>query len=357
MSINRLYLENFRIHKSFLFEGNQDIIFLEGANGAGKTSVLEAISFLSPGKGLRNVSFDDAIKFSTNSWTVFVSVENTNDGLVEIGMNCGESRRRIIKVDNKNVRSSSSLLNLIKIIWLTPSQDGLLAESKSLRRKFLDRLVYNFNPSHAEDVSRYEHTLRSRLRLLKDGDADPIWLTQLERVLAETSVKISAARLDAIERLNIHMNMEDNILISPEISLCCAIANNINSNSYSNILVGFERSRNLDAKVGKSLYGVHRADFIIKNSVKGISASKASTGELKVMLLSLILAQVESLNKVSGVRPVILLDDIFSHLDEKRSAALIEKLEVINAQVWVTGTNSPNFTSILKCKEYVKIKV
>jgi DNA replication and repair protein RecF len=347
-----------------LFEGNQDIIFLEGPNGAGKTSVLEAISFLAPGKGLRNVSFDDAIKSSTNSWTIFASVENANnfafaeaDSISEIGMSCGESHRRIIKVDNKNVRSSASLLEIVKIIWLTPSQDGLLAESKSLRRKFLDRLVYNFNPYHAEDVARYEYALRSRLKLLKDGNADSIWLTQLERVLAETAIKISAARLDAIERLNTHMNMNDNILICPEISLCCAIANNLNSNSYNQVLAEFERSRSLDAKVGKSLFGVHRADFIIKNSIKGISANKASTGELKVMLLSLILAQVESLNKASDIRPIILLDDIFSHLDEKRSLALIERLEAINAQVWITGTEAPKFFATLKCKKYVKIKV
>ncbi len=356
MVVRRLYLENFRIHKTFLFEGDYDLVCLEGPNGAGKTSVLEALSFFAPGKGLRNVAFDDAIRLSANSWTAFMRVERLSD-ITDVGMNYGKATRRTIKINDKPVRSSSALLQELRVIWITPSQDGLLAESKSLRRKFLDRLVYNFDASHAETIVKYERALRSRLKLLKTGNADKIWLAQLERVLAETSIKISASRQGAIARLNKHIDLDQAEFFAPKISLFCEIADDLSDASYAQILEGFERSRNLDARVGRSLYGVHRADFVINNSQKLTSASKSSTGELKVMLLNLVLSQIRSLNMIDEIKPILLLDDIFSHLDEKRIYSLIQELNKIDAQVWITGTNFSNLTELEKCKKYIKIPV
>lgn len=356
MAIKRLYLENFRIHETFLFEGEYDLILLEGPNGAGKTSVLEAISFLAPGKGLRNVSFDDAIRTNAASWTAFMHLEGEGEA-TEIGMSCGASHRRTIKIDDKLVRSSAALLEKLRVIWLTPSQDELLAESKSLRRKFLDRLAYNFNASHAEAIAKYEHALRSRLKLLKAGNADAIWLTQLERILAEESVRISASRLNAITRLKMNLNIEMDDFLAPQIALNCEIASNLNDASYGLVLEGLERARALDARVGRSLYGVHRADFVIGNPLRELSASKSSTGELKVMLLSLVLSQIKSLNEIDEVKPILLLDDIFSHLDKKRAAALIRELGKVGAQIWITGTNFADFNTIRECEKYIKILV
>jgi DNA replication and repair protein RecF len=356
MAVKRLYLENFRIHKSFLFEGDYDFVFIEGQNGTGKTSILEAISFFAPGKGLRNVKFNDAIKLSENAWTAFISIEN-NEDTTDIGMSCGLSSRRIIKVNDKLVRSSSALLEKLRVIWLTPSQDGLLAESKSLRRKFLDRLVYNFDISHAETMAKYEHALKSRLKLLKAGDPDEIWLTQLERALAEASIKIAASRLNTIARLNREVKDNRTEFFPPNISLLCEIAESLNSSSYEQILESFRRFRAVDAKVGRSLYGVHRADFIINNPIKHISAHKSSTGELKIMLISLILAQIKSLNEIDGIKPILLMDDIFSHLDQNKILSLIQELILIDAQIWITGTNFSNLSNIKICKKYVKVSL
>ncbi len=356
MTIKRLYLENFRAHKTFLYEGKFSFILLEGPNGAGKTSILEAISFLAPGKGLRNVNFNDAVRTNTSSWTAFAQLENEIEE-TSIGMSCGLLRRRTIKVDDKPIRSSAALLDKLRVIWMTPSQDELLAESKSLRRKFLDRLAYNFDANHAESIAIYEHTLRSRLKLLKGGESDDIWLTQLEKILAEKSLKISAARLDAIARLKLTLNTKAENFLAPEFHLKCDISNNLSNASFNEILKNLRLSRKLDARVGKSLYGVHRADFVVLNPLRALNANKSSTGELKAMLISIMLSQVRSLNQIDEIKPILLLDDIFAHLDKNRANALYEELNNIDAQIWISGTNFSEFTHNNKCEKYIKILV
>lgn len=359
MDVEHLFLKNFRIHKEFSFncnDHNYQFILLQGPNGIGKTSILEALSFLNPGKGLKNIGFEDAIKNDEECWTIFATLKSQSD-TTSVGMSCNNNGRRVIKINNKFVRSSIGLLNVIKIIWLTPAEDALLAESKSLRRKFLDRLTYNFDIDHASSINKYDYQLRSRLRLLKDGNYDEIWLQQIEKSLAELSFYISRSRLLSIDRLNKELQNANKGLLIPALELNCKIASNINDLGPNDIQHEFFKSRSLDARVGQSLYGIHRADFTIVNTAKSVNANKSSTGELKGMLINIILAQIRSLNKIDNIKPLFLLDDILSHFDSNKVHEILSELQQIDAQVWISGVNFDMLDPTIFCKNFIKISI
>ncbi len=353
--ISHLSLNDFRVHRQFVYGGDHDWILLEGPNGAGKTSIIEAISFLAPGRGLRNVAFADVIRKPQNQWSLFAELKQQD---ITIGMSC--AKRRIIKIDGKVARSSMQLLEHLRVMWLTPAEDGLLGASKAVRRKLLDRLTYNFFPQHVEVVLKYEYLLKSRLKLLKEKSSDDIWLHRLEIGLAEESVQILQNRQATIERLRKWMLHHHQDFITPKINMTCMVQNSLRilpsiAELQHHITKEFEKSRSLDAALGKSMYGVHRADFVIGNHSKDVMAQQSSTGELKMMLISLMVAQIHSLNQSEKISPIVLLDDIFSHIDPHYCQKLLEKLRSIRAQIWITGTQLDMIYPLLKNENFIKI--
>ncbi len=340
--ITKLLLHNFRIHSNYICDvGDAKWVLISGENGSGKTSLIEAISFIAPGKGLRSASFVDAIKLGENQWSSFLELVK-NDDVYEIGMSC--SKKRIIKIDGKFIRSSTSLLEHARVIWLTPSEDHIINGSKLIRRKMLDRLTYNFIPSHLEAILKYNHLLKSRMKLIRQNHCDEVWLGRIEALISETSILISSNRYAAITRLNQWLSLDHNDIVKPSIKIHCPTSDDIANihlaeEKMLEIASRLKKSRNLDASLGRSLYGVHRCDFNILNFNKNIAAYKSSTGELKMMLISIIIAQIHSLNHHNNIKPILLLDDIFAHIDDMYSCAIIRKLASIDAQIWVTGTD------------------
>lgn len=355
MKVKRLYLQNFRIHKSFSFDASSKFVFLEGENGSGKTSILEALSLLTPGKGLRNSNFDAITKHNTSEWALFAQIKD-DISYYDIGMQCNRNTRRSIRIDNKFVSSSSSLLEIIKVLWLTPAEDAILAQSKLLRRQLLDRLTYNFDYHHAQNITKYEYFLKSRIKLLKDKNFDQIWLSNLESNLAEFSLKISESRINTISRLKSELKLIANKNI-PILNVICPVANNLEHISVEDIQQEFYNHRGLDCKIGKSLYGIHRLDFAIESTFNNLSAEKSSTGELKIMLFNIMLAQIKSLNKVESIKPLFLLDDILSHFGKKNIYYLFQQLDNIDAQIWISGTDFSIIEKENLCKNFVKILI
>jgi DNA replication and repair protein RecF len=351
MAIKRIILENFRNHQSFVSDVDADVVFICGENGAGKTSILEAISFFAPGKGLRSVKYTDAINHNTDSWSAHIDIHDEDDELVSVGAKCSNtSRRRLIRVDGKNLNQASHLLNYLRVIWLTPQMDGLLAESKASRRKFLDRLTYNFFPEHAESVHKYELAMRSRMKILKSTtNWDDIWLSQLEKVMADESQNIHSRRVQTIEKIEPYINYTGFAI--PKLML-------IHDNqSIDEMMSALKAGRAVDAKIGKTLVGSHRADFKILNDTKQLDAAYSSTGEQKSMLISIIIAQAMVLNAIYGAKPVLLLDDILSHIDKDKCTKILSKFSEINGQIWVTGTHIDDMILSKLYKNYVKIDI
>lgn len=351
MAIKRIVLENFRNHQNFVSDVDADAVFICGENGAGKTSILEAISFFAPGKGLRSVKYTDAIKHNTDSWSAHIDVHHEEDDLVSVGARCSNtSRRRLIRVDGKNLNQSSHLLSYLRVIWLTPQMDGLLAESKASRRKFLDRLTYNFFPEHAESVHKYELAMRSRMKILKSTtNWDDIWLSQLEKVMAEESQHINQRRVETLQKIKPYIKYTGFAI--PKLILIH------DDQGVDETLLALKSGRVVDAKIGKTLFGSHRADFKILNDTKQLDAAYSSTGEQKSMLISIIIAQAMALNAIYGAKPILLLDDLLSHIDTDKCTKILSKFSEINGQLWVTGTHIDDMMLSKLYKNYVKIDI
>lgn len=346
MAVRRIVLENFRNHKTFISDIESDAVFISGQNGAGKTSILEAISFFAPGKGIRGVRYSEAIHNGSDAWSVHAELESAED-LIKVGGRCAlSSGRRNIRVDERNISSPSELLSLARIMWLTPQMDGVLADSKSIRRKFLDRLTYNFFPEHAESVQKYEFAMRSRLKILRTSkDWDDLWLSQLERVMIEESELISDRRMKTIQKIEPYITKAG--FATPKMELIYDGAS----------IDSLKSGRAIDAKIGRTLVGCHRADFKITNNLKGTDAAYSSTGEQKSMLISIVIGQVMALNAEYGLKPILLLDDILSHIDSKRCIEILSKISQINAQIWVTSTDIDDMMLSKIYKNYVKINI
>lgn len=344
--ISELHLNNFRIHENLACNSGSDIVLIEGPNGIGKTSILEAISFMAPGRGMKHVLACEAMRHGTDSWTVFCRMASSEIGIEYKG-------KRTIKIDGKVARSSSELLNLLRILWITPSEDAILSASKSVRRKFLDRLCYNFYPSHAENIISYEHLSKTRLQILKGDNPDKLWLDQVENNMVGYILKINEARRSCITRLSGFIAEYETGFITPAVDLICQTL----SDSAEKILSLLAANRHTDGLLGRAMYGPHRADFQISNAATNIAALYSSTGELKLMLLALMIGQVKTLNMQEGITPVLLLDDIFSHLDDHYSRVLASNLGSIDAQVWVTGTDMVRYFNNLEYKNFVKILI
>ncbi|GAB5387400.1 MAG: DNA replication/repair protein RecF [Alphaproteobacteria bacterium] len=358
IAVRSLRLTGFRNHAATRLTLEPAPVVLTGANGAGKTNLLEAVSLLAPGRGLRNARVTDPLPPKTELWGLAAEIDGPS-GLVEVGTgldpdSLAEKRRprRQIRIEGERNCSQTDLAEHMVQVWLTPQQDGLFTGSASSRRRWLDRVVFSFDPAHAGRVTRHDKLLRERAKLLKQGGADPHWLTSLEAQMAEAAVAIAAARLDIASRLARACHRQSGPFPAASIAVSGfaeeAIARGDSAVMVEDALQGhLTDARPRDAAAGGALVGAHRADLLVHWLANDRPAEACSTGEQKALLISLTLATARLLAAETGYAPVILLDEIAAHLDPDRRTALYDLLIATGAQFWLTGTEEALFQHLL----------
>lgn len=336
-AVARLSLTDFRNHRNALIEPGSGFVLLSGPNGAGKTNVLEAVSLLTPGRGLRQVPISEMARSDgPGGFAVAGRLDDNSD--IGTGATAATPDRRQVRI-NSAPASVNSLGERLAILWLTPAMDRLFTESAGGRRRFLDRLTLAIEPGHAHHAARYEAAMRSRNKLLGEQlDSDPDWLTALEAQMAEHGVAIGEARARTVTALTEamgHLGDDD----FPRASLALE---GWKGGDIESMLTG---NRSRDAAAGRTTEGPHRQDLVVTHVTKQQSAARSSTGEQKALLLGLVLAHAELVAERRGSPPILLLDEVAAHLDPGRRAALFARLEG-RGQVWMTATEASLFDAI-----------
>jgi len=354
-SISRINISNFRNYEAKSFSFSKQFVIITGANGSGKTNVLEAISLLSPGKGLRkanNCDFQN-INCPTSIWGV--SVDLTKDEMIYklgTGIITPTSNRRVMKINGESIKSRTEVKEYLSIIWLTPQMDKIFIESKSERRCYFDKMMTDLYPKLAIDFFEYDKAMRERTRILKDGIEDTIWLENLEKIMVNKGLIISAARIKFCQQLNEQIQSQDisgfpkgEINISGDFE--DLLKKNFDIEEASNILFKqYINNRSRDAVRGGASIGSHRADFSVIYLDKNMPASLCSTGEQKALLISIFLSFATELKHKESQAPIVLLDELIAHLDEDRKSSLFKELEILSSQVFMTGTNMEDFAGL-----------
>src|SRR5438874_2504228 len=358
VGMTRLLLTDFRNYRETRLTVGTAPVVLTGRNGAGKTNLLEAVSFLAPGRGLRGAKLAEIDRRprpgqdgATGGWAV-AAVVATRRGSLRIGTGhdprTGE--RRIVRIDGEPVRSQAALGECLGVLWLTPPMDRLFVEGPGARRRFLDRLVLGLDPAHAARVAAYEQAMRERARLLRDGPSDPAWLSALEDVMAQQGVAVAAGRRDAIERLDQVCAEAGGVFPRARLQLIGVVEDWLGRmhalEAEETFKAALAANRGADAAAGGAVLGPHRSDLAVTYADKGIAAENASTGEQKALLIAIVLAQAALQRASRGEPPVLLLDEVAAHLDEARRAALFEALTVLESQTWITGTDAALFAPL-----------
>jgi len=336
---------------------------LFGPNGAGKTNLLEALSFLAPGRGLRRARLGEIDRRrrtpegalgdpAGGAWAIHAQLEMPS-GALEIGTGRDASEageRRILLIDGESAKSQTALARHLGVVWLTPAMDRLFVEGGSARRRFLDRLVYCFDAEHAQRVSAYEQAMRERSRLLRDGPMDASWLSALEETMAATGIAIAAARRETVARLD--QASAEGIGPFPAARLALegeaeALLERLPAlDAEEEVRVRLGELRRHDAEAGVTLLGPHRSDLVVRHAGTGMPASEGSTGEQKALLISLVLAHARLQAALKGRAPLLLLDEVAAHLDPTRRGALFGEILRLGAQAWLTGTDAGLFEGL-----------
>jgi DNA replication and repair protein RecF len=351
--ITRLQLTHFRNYeKARLRDLPAGFVILTGPNGAGKTNVLEAISLLSPGRGLRGAKVTEVQQDkSDHPWAVAACVA-TDTQEVRLGTGRDSSRdKRIVRINGETVSAKARLGDHMACVWLTPQMDGLFTGSASERRRFFDRLVFALDPGHAGRISRYDNAMRQRAKLLAEGHDDDAWLSGLEAQMAETGAAIAAARHDVLQRLQTVIDSTDQQTRAhfprAAIHLSGFLETRINTMPALELEEAFHdqlaQARATDAERGGASEGTHRSDWHVIYAERDMPAEQCSTGEQKALLINIVLAHARLLAAERGAPPILLLDEVAAHLDENRRAALFEVLDAMQGQVWLTGTDPDLF--------------
>jgi len=334
--ITRLTLTDFRSYAAASVQPGPGFVVLTGENGAGKTNVLEAVSLLAPGRGLRGAALGEmARKDGPGGFAVSAVLGDTQIG---VGAAAGSPEKRIVRI-NGATGSANALGEWLAILWLTPAQDRLFADAPGERRRFLDRLVLALDPGHARQLTRYEAAMRQRNLLLAEAVPDRDWMAALESAMVEHGHAIGAARADAVAALTAR------IAAAPESAFARA-ALSLEGWITPDFAGDLARSRPRDAAAGRTLVGPHRQDLVVVHAAKAQPAAQSSTGEQKALLLGIVLAHAALVAERSGRAPVLLLDEVAAHLDPARRAALFDQLAAAGSQVWLTGTEMALFDAV-----------
>jgi len=344
LALHQLTLSHFRSHKRTTLETDGRPVAIFGANGAGKTNILEAISMLSPGRGLRAARVDEMARSPEHlGWKVNAELQSLGH-LHEIETAWQERGSRSVLIDSKTA-PQIALGRIARMVWLVPVMDRLWVEGAEGRRRFLDRMVMSFEPSHAEASLAYEKAMRERNRMLKDQIRDPAWYDAVEAQMARAGVVIHANRLTTLGLLDMAQAQAETAFPAADLDLVHAEGVTLPEEADA-LQAAFAESRARDMMAGRTLIGPHRADLDAIYRAKQISARKCSTGEQKALLVSLILANGRALAAEFGAPPILLLDEVAAHLDAERRAALYDEIIGLGAQAWMTGTGPELFADL-----------
>lgn len=352
--LTRLQLTDFRNWKSLCIDCDRRHVVLFGENGTGKTNILEAISFLSPGRGLRRAAYETVARAGgPGTWSVFARIEGFR-GQVSIGTGiqdgpAGIENQRRVRIDAAPARNSEDLMEHARIGWLFPAMDGLFAGPASERRRFLDRLVLAIDPGHGRRVTAFERSMRARNRLLGGPAPDPSWLGAIEAQMAEAGVAITIARLELLGLLEAAIRQgrdasslfpDASVELSPGIpGMADQAASDIEA-AYCELLA---EQRSADMAAGRTAAGPHRADLKVMHVAKEMEASRCSTGEQKALLVAIVLASARVQSEDRGVTPIVLLDEVAAHLDARHRSALFDAVAALDVQAWYAGTDRAVF--------------
>ena len=352
--ITRLRLTNFRSHAALDMVCSDGAVIITGANGLGKTNILEAVSMLAAGRGLRSASLEDLQKDRANGWTVLADIDGPT-GAVRAGVGFAEGDNgkagRQVRIDGENAKVDD-LARLVPQLWLTPAMDRLFVDGAAGRRKFLDRFAQSLDAGLSRHISAYEKAMRERNRLLQTPGTSfdtNSWLDGLEEEMALHGVAIAAARLVALDALAVGLAaIPEAAFPRAEVALEGALEAALRSQAALDVEDRFRlelrRARGLDASAGRTLSGPHRSDLQVVYAAKNMPAGDCSTGEQKALLVGLILAQAHSVAARTGDVPLLLLDEVAAHLDANRRDALADILAGLGGQSWITGTDAAAFS-------------
>lgn len=370
MWIERLVLTSFRNHGALTMALDARPIVLIGPNGAGKTNILESVSLLTPGQGLRRAPYTELAQVGGDgAWAVAARV-HTQAGPVEIGtgMPVGaapDRTARVVRIDGRDQSGSGALAGHVEMVWLTPAMDGLFTGPGSERRRFLDRLILSFDPGYRTRAGHFERAMRQRNRLLEDGVTEQARFEGLERVMAEAGVAMAAARAEAVARLN--ATIEARRTRAPhspfpwaDLTLQGKLENDLGHHAAVEVEDGYAAAlragRERDRAAGRALEGPHRSDLIVAHGPKRMAAHLSSTGEQKALLVGIVLAHAELVQqRHNAVAPILLLDEIAAHLDDARRAALYEEIVRLGSQAWMTGTDGTAFAAIVNDAQLITV--
>lgn len=364
-AITRLSLAYFRSHRALTIETDGRPVALYGPNGAGKTNIVEAVSMLSPGRGLRRAMAEELIRRpEAIGWKVSALLRRrggaaAGDMTTEVATTvAAPGQRRSVEIDGKTA-SQTALGALAPMVWLTPAMDRLWMEGAAERRRFLDRAALTFAPDHGDHALAYEKAMRERNRLLKEGGADPGWLTALEAQMARAGARLAQRRAETADRLTRAQARAATVFPRADIAVegpaearfAAALTagrapDDEAAAAEAALAEGFAAGRAADERAGRALTGPHRSDLSARYAEKDVEARLCSTGEQKAILISLILATARALAAETGAAPILLLDEVAAHLDAARRAALFDEICALEAQAWMTGTGAGLFEAL-----------
>jgi DNA replication and repair protein RecF len=369
--VTRLRVTAFRNYASAGLDPTGRPVVLTGPNGAGKTNLLEAVSLLAPGRGLRGAQVsepdrraDPATKVDAPQapWAVAARVAGPT-GAVDIGTGRDpEAERRLVRIDGHPAKSQQALGAHVSVVWLTPQMDRLWLDGAGARRRFLDRLIFGFDPAHAGRVSAYEQALRQRARLLKEQgqSADPAWLDGLEVQMIERGVAIAAARREMADRLDRACRQAEGPFPGARIGLSGDLDGWLADGSAlaaeDRFATALKQGRARDAETGGAQVGPHRSDLAVRHAVKNLPADQCSTGEQKALLIAIVLAHARLAAAEKGAAPILLLDEVAAHLDQQRREALFGRLIDLGLQAWITGTERGAFGGLEGRADFFRVE-
>jgi DNA replication and repair protein RecF len=362
--VERLNLTHFRCYETFSVSLDLKPVVLTGPNGAGKTNLLEALSYLIPGRGLRRARLSEVSRQSSSDlWAISVQLKDQDMG-IQIGTGLDpevpEKERRVTRINGEKVKSQSVLAEWVSMVWLTPQMDRLFLEGPQGRRRFLDRLVYGFDPLHAQRLSRYEKVLRERNLLLRQGHYDRHWIEGLEENLVNDGISITIARREVVGQLSSVLQRQETIFPRADLSLRGDLENLLHQRSLLEVEEDAYRflaeGREQDCLTGQTSFGPHRSDLLAVFPEKNQPAALCSTGEQKALLLSIVMASAYLLSVRTGAIPLLLLDEVAAHLDETRRSALFDAILKLKMQAWLTGTDASLFKELQGNAQFLSLK-
>lgn len=368
LAVRRLTLTRFRNYASGNLDVDGPAVVLTGPNGAGKTNLLEAISFLAPGRGLRRARLSEVDRMAPAgepapagppaAWAVSARLEGKL-GAVAVGTGRdpdAEGERRLVRIDGAPARSQSALGDHVTVSWLTPAMDRLFMDGASGRRRFLDRLVFAFDPEHSTRVNGYEHAWRERGRLIRDGVRDHAWFAALEETLATTGVAVAAARASLVARLNLTCAVTEAPFPAAELALDGTVDRWLAEAPALDVEDRLRATLAAGRRPGApEAEGPHRSDLAVRHVPKDMPAERCSTGEQKALLVGIVLAHARLQAVDEGSAPILLLDEVAAHLDDHRRTALFEAVLALGGQAWLTGTDRQVFAPIAGRAQIVEV--